>query len=59
MRKIMNKIFPPCPELFCSRLFMAFVVGLAYMGLNVSRSPPAGGRTTMETAGDTTVPAVT
>ena len=45
---------PTFPALLCILLFMAFVVGLAYMGLHVSRNPSPDVRTTMETVRDTT-----
>jgi hypothetical protein len=44
--------FPPILELLCMLLFLVFVVGLAYMGLTVSRSPSPGVRTTIETVRD-------
>ena len=37
MGKRMNNTSPAFPELLCILLFMAFVVGLVYMGFNVSR----------------------
>ena len=51
---MMHNTFPPILELLCMLLFLAFVVGLAYMGLTVSRSPSSGVRTTMETVSDPT-----
>ena len=50
----MTNSSPTFPELLCILLFMAFVVGLAYMGLTVSRHPSPDVRTTMETVRDTT-----
>ena len=50
----MHNTFPPILELLCMLLFLAFVVGLAYMGLTMSRSPSPGMRTTMETVSDPT-----
>ena len=46
--------FPPILELLCMLLFLVFVVGLAYMGLTVSRSPSLGVHPTMETVSDPT-----
>jgi len=48
----MNNTSPAFPEFLCILLFMAFVVGLAYMGFNVSRNPSPDLRTTMEIADD-------
>ena len=45
---------PPFPALLCMFLRRAFVVGLASMGLTVSRSPVPGVRPTMETMRDPT-----
>jgi hypothetical protein len=45
---------PTFPALLCILLFMAFVVGLAYMGLHVSRNPSPDVRTTMGTVRDPT-----
>jgi len=49
----MTNSSPTFPELLCILLFMAFVVGLAYMGLNVSRNPSPDLQTTRETVRDT------
>ena len=51
---MMKNTFPPILELLCMLLFLALVVGLAYMGLTVSRSPSSGVRPTMETVSDPT-----
>jgi hypothetical protein len=45
---------PPFPAVLCMVLCLAFVVGLASMGLTVSRSPSPGVRPTMETMSDPT-----
>ena len=45
----MNNTSPAFPELLCILLFMAFVVGLVYMGFNVSRHPSPDLRTMTET----------
>jgi hypothetical protein len=45
----MHNTSPALPELLCILLFMAFVVGLVYMGFNVSLHPSPDLRTTTET----------
>lgn len=50
----MKSTAPTCPELLCILLFMAFVVGLAYMGLNVARHALPALPTTMEIMSDPT-----
>ena len=49
---MMHNTFPPILELRCMLLFLVFVVGLAYMGLTMSRSPSPGVHTTIETVSD-------